>query len=202
MKRLIEHLCACQSTVVVSAKSICVIVWMTSWTSHPSFLLGGMTEASWGCGADGDQTLEGLVVTLISLDDLTPACLFPLFILSSCSHKYSPSLSLTLSKAHLPLPAPSFLWSFLLPGDAGDSFEGCCESRIRMEEEDGPNSRPFPSGNLGVPALFEACCDSPPCRHPSGPQTAHSPQSWVRCCSLPNADQPRYTQGSWEKPVK
>lgn len=116
VEMLIKHLCAYWGTMVVSTKSVCGIVWITSWTSHSSFLLEIMTEAWWGCRADRDQMLEGLVATLIRLGDLTSACLFHLFILS-CSHKYSPSLLLALSKAHTSLPALSFLWSFLPPGD-------------------------------------------------------------------------------------
>lgn len=198
---LMQHLCAFRSIVVVSTKSIYGIVWNTSRTSHCSFLLERMTEAWWGCLADRDQMLVGLVATLISLGDLTSACLFQLFILS-CSRKHSPSLLLALSKAHT-----SFTRSVLpliIPATrrCGDSSEGCCDPRVRTEKEDGPDSRPFPSGNLAIPALFEACWKSPPCPHPSGPRSAHSHCSWVRYCSLPKAGQPHYTQHSWGKPAK
>lgn len=34
-----------------------------------------------------------------------------------------------------------------------------CDPRVRTEEEDGSDSRPFASGNLAVTVLLGACCE-------------------------------------------
>ena len=57
-------------------------------------------------------------------------------------------------------PPPPFLLSFLSPGDAVTALKPTHEPRIRTEEEDGPETRPFTPGNLTIPTLFEACCNS------------------------------------------
>ena len=75
-------------------------------------------------------------------------------------------------KYTLLLPPPPFLFSFLPPGDAVTALKAAYDPRIRTEEEYGPEARPFAPGNLTIPALFEACCESPPLWHLSGPQAA------------------------------
>ena len=72
-------------------------------------------------------------------------------------------------KYTFPLPPAPFLFSFLLPGDAVTALKATHEPRIRTEEEDGPETRPFAPGNLTIPTLFEACCESSPHWWLSGP---------------------------------
>lgn len=97
------------------------------------------------------------------------------------------------------LPPLPFLLSFLPPGDAATGLKAAYDPRIKTEEEDGPECRPFTSKNLTIPTLFEACCESLPCWHLRGPHFLYC--SRVRHWNLHNAAQTCYTQDSWEKPV-
>lgn len=86
----------------------------------------------------------------------------------------------------------SFLLSFLPPRDAVTALKAACDCRTKGE--DGPELRPLTSGNVILPALFEACCESPPCWHLSGPQIAYFWCSGMNYCSLQIAARFCYTQ--------
>lgn len=68
----------------------------------------------------------------------------------------------------------------------------------QRKEGGGPESRPCASENLTVLALFEACCESLPCWHLSGPQTSFTVVEWdaIICVMLPT--QLCYRRDSWE----
>lgn len=90
-------------------------------------------------------------------------------------------------KHTFPLPRLPFLLSFLPPGDAATALKAAYDPRIKTEEEDGPESRPFTSKNITVPTLFEACCESLRCWHLSAPQTSFIVVEWdtAICITLP-----------------